>query len=74
MTIGESDEHDPITLSNDLGISYSLLKLVNPNLDLTHPLETGMVVNIPERKIVKPGSVTNIAEAADAAKVNKRIC
>ncbi len=71
MTIGESDEHDPITLSNDLGISYSLLKLVNPNLDLTHPLETGMVVNIPERKIVKPGSVTNIAEAADAAKVSK---
>ncbi len=71
LTISETDEHDPIKLSNDLGISYSLLKLVNPKLDLSLPLENGMVINIPERKTVKPNTVKNIAETAEAAGVSK---
>lgn len=71
MTIGENDEHDPIKLSNDLGISYSRLKMVNKTLDLTQPLTNGTVLNIPEIKVVKPNSVTNIAETAEAAGVSK---
>lgn len=71
IVIKKSDEHNPITLCNDLGISYTTLKLVNPNLDLTKPLKNGTKLNLPEIKKVKPGSVTNVAEAAEAAGVSK---
>ncbi len=71
MTVDENSEHDPIRLSNDLGISYSLLKLCNKDIDLSKPLENGMELNIPEITTVKPNTVTNISETAEAAGVSK---
>lgn len=69
--VTDEDEHNPITLCNDLGISYSRLKMANPDLDLTKPLETGMEIKIPRRASVIAGTVQDAASTAEAAGVSE---
>ena len=62
---------EPYKLANELGVSFYRLKEANPDVNLDWVLEEGQTFVIPQRVIVKPGSVKNLSDIAKVTGVDE---